>query len=67
MHKRTPTCTKSYIMAVSRSDNYSYCFVRGYHVYQTVWVPVVGEVLNCLREVGNVIDRYSVRHWSLQK
>ena len=37
MHKRTCTCMKSYMMAVSRSDNYSYHFescVRGYHVYQ---------------------------------
>ena len=37
MHERTRTCTKSYMMAVSRSDNYSYRFkicVRGYHVYQ---------------------------------
>ena len=37
MHKRARTCTKSYMMAVSRPDNYSYRFencVRGYHVYQ---------------------------------
>ena len=43
MHERTHTCTKSYMIAVSRtrSGDYSYSFescVRGYHVYQTVWV-----------------------------
>ena len=37
MHKRARMCTKSYMMAVSRPDNYSYRFesyVRGYRVYQ---------------------------------
>ena len=31
--------------------------VRGYHVYQAVWVPVH---LNCKREMGNAEDRYAV-------
>ena len=37
MHKQARTCTKSYMMSVSRPDNYSYSFescVRGYHAYQ---------------------------------
>ena len=31
--------------------------VRGFHVYHTVWTPVLGE---CRREFGNVVDRYAV-------
>ena len=34
--------------------------VRGYHVYQSVWTPVIGEELICRREVGNAHDRYAV-------
>lgn len=34
--------------------------VRGYHVYQEVWTPVIGEELVCRREMGNVQDRYAV-------
>lgn len=34
--------------------------VRGYHVYQSIWTPVVGEGLDCVREPTNDIDRYAV-------
>ena len=34
--------------------------VRGYHYYQNVWDPFLGEVLPCLREDGNPHDRYAV-------
>ena len=34
--------------------------VRGFHVYHTVWTPVLGEELECKREFGNVVDRYAV-------
>ncbi len=34
--------------------------VRGYHIYQEIWHPVVGEELECIREVTNVVDRYAV-------
>ena len=30
--------------------------VRGYHVYQTVWVAAVGEVFVALHEAGNSSD-----------
>ena len=30
--------------------------VRGYHVYQSIWIVVVGESLTCLRERGNPED-----------
>ena len=34
--------------------------VRGYHVCQDNWTPVVGERLNCEREEENLRDRYAV-------
>ena len=34
--------------------------VRGYHVYQDVWTPMVGEHLQCAREEDNTEDRYAV-------
>jgi len=34
--------------------------VRGYHYYQNVWDPFLGELLPCLREDGNTHDRYVV-------
>ena len=34
--------------------------VRGYHVYQDNWTPVIGERLNCERQEENPRDRYAV-------
>ena len=34
--------------------------VRGYHYYQNIWDPFIGEVLPCLPEDGNPHDRYAV-------
>ena len=34
--------------------------VRGFHIYQDVWTPAVGEVLGCRRETTNTEDRYAV-------
>ena len=34
--------------------------VRGYHTYQDVWTPVVGEHLQCIREGDNAEDRYAI-------
>ena len=34
--------------------------VRGYHVYQSVWEAVNGEVLECSWEIGNRSDPYAV-------
>ena len=34
--------------------------VRGYHVHQDNWTPVIGERLNCEREEENPRDRYAV-------
>ena len=36
------------------------CCVRGYHVYKTIWVAAVGEVLICRREPTNSADRYAI-------
>ena len=32
----------------------------GYHIYKTVWDAVIGEELQCERELDNVSDRYAV-------
>ena len=34
--------------------------VRGYHVYQSIWRPTIGETYDCTREYTNVKDRYAV-------
>ena len=34
--------------------------VHGFHVYQDIWTPVMGEILVCRRETTNVEDRYAV-------
>ncbi len=34
--------------------------VRGYHVYQGVWDPTIGEELPCRKEHGNTQDPYAV-------
>ena len=34
--------------------------VRGYHVYQALWIPLIGEELVCVREPRNAADRYDV-------
>ena len=35
-------------------------FVRGYHAYQTIWDPKVGDVLRLEREPTNCKDRFAV-------
>ena len=50
-------------MAASPSNSvarFSSC-VRGYHVYQSIWMPSTGEILDCQREVGNAVDRYAIK------
>ena len=32
----------------------------GYHVYNDIWMAIVGEELECAREVSNAKDRYAV-------
>ena len=34
--------------------------ICGYHVYGENQTAVLGEELNCEREIGNVVDRYAV-------
>ena len=34
--------------------------VMGYHYYKSIWVPVVGERLQCQREPANSYDRWAV-------
>ena len=44
------------------------CCIRGYHVYQRIWYPTIGEILGSARERDNTHDRYAVavcppRYW----
>ena len=41
------------------------CVSRGYHVCKTVWTAVLGEQLECRREVNNSVDRYAVGVYKL--
>ena len=34
--------------------------VRGFHVYQDTWTPLIGEQLVCRREDSNQRDQYAV-------
>ena len=34
--------------------------MHGFHVYQDIWTPFIGETLICRREDGNGHDRYTV-------
>ena len=52
------------IMAVIVSTEMS-CVIRGYHVYKTVWTAILGEELECRREVNNSVDRYAVGVYKL--
>ena len=35
-------------------------YIRGYHVYQDRWVPIIGERLECTRQPENPRDRYAI-------
>jgi len=47
-------------MALRRTTYETNSCVRGYHVYQDIWTPVIGEQLVCEREEDNPTDRYAV-------
>ena len=34
--------------------------VMGYHVYQDIWEPTIGEILGCFREMDNFFDAFAV-------
>ena len=34
--------------------------IRGFHIYQDAWTPVVGKVLGCQRATTYIEDRYAV-------
>ena len=36
------------------------CYICGYHVYQRIWYPTIGEILGTAREWDNTHDRYTV-------
>ena len=46
------------IVAISSFETVSN--VKGYHVYQSIWVPKNGKTLSTEREPGNPNDKYAV-------
>ena len=39
--------------------------IRGYHVYRSIWTPVINEMLVCEREQHNIHDPFAVVEGSL--
>ena len=37
-----------------------WCGLRGFHVYNEIWKPIVGELLRCSHERNNIYDRYAI-------
>ena len=55
------TRTMASASAASTTPTFSVpCFVRGYHVYQRIWSPTVGDILITAREPDNAHDEYTV-------
>ena len=52
-----------YLPVTDMPGDFEVCFyavVRGFHVYQAIWTPTVGEALATQREHGNPEDAYAV-------
>ena len=50
-------------MASAGSDEFEYTLdsaIRGFHVYQSIWVPVLNEQLGTYQEHGNTEDLFAV-------
>ena len=47
------------VLACIFDDEMETCF-GGFHVYKVIWEAAVGEELECGREKGNRVDRYTV-------
>ena len=53
-------------MALSGEASMESC-VHGFHVYQDVWLPVMGETLLCHRETDNLEDRHAVAYYKSEE
>ena len=53
-------------MALAGKTTVESC-VHGFHVYQDVWVPAIGETLPCCRETDNSEDRYAVAYYKSEE
>ena len=53
-------------MALSGEASVESC-VHGFHVYQDVWLPVMGETLLCHRETDNLEDRHAVAYYKSEE
>ena len=53
----------SSVLAIYVMEGYTFsveAMIRGHHVYKEIWIPVEGEILSCMREVGNLHDPMAV-------
>ena len=46
-------------MDANKEAHLSSC-IHGYHIYNGCWSAIVGEKLQCAKEVGNAKDRYAI-------
>ena len=46
---------QSLFTCMMESFEYAFC-IRGYHVYQSRWIPIEGDVLCCVQETDNTED-----------
>ena len=44
------------LVGVAEFDSY----IRGYHAYRDIWIPVVGEILLLKREPDNLVDASTI-------
>ena len=56
-HQNSNTCVVMSLRSVSQSFD---SVIRGHHIYKEVWSPVIGEILTCEEEPGNVNDLFAV-------
>ena len=48
-------------MGDKRTEQYTFkSYVRGFHVYQEIWTPVIGESLECRHKPRNVEDKNAI-------
>ena len=48
-------------MGDKRTEKYTFkSYVRGFHVYQEIWTPLIGECLECRHEPRNAEDKTAI-------
>ena len=58
--KKLVTAIKEELPIVTISSFETVSNVKGYYVYQSIWVPKIGKIFSTTREPGNPKDKYAV-------